>query len=273
MKTLLKVIVTSGLFLLLIVTNSARGQVIAGAIPAGGYIVDPGFNFSVVIVDDDTSGTLDLNCDNIPDMAVSLFRGLTAVDQANVVSLHVLNSAYSICAGPNSGLGKVVNYYDSGTVVDCSGSFSWQVDSLFILGNYGCLVCNGPWTINDKYFAYNDGTNIGWIKVSFDVMDAGGSLPITLRMNQYLTYCLPNSVDENSIENDFQISPNPTVDGKVNLLYKGSIAEIEVYNSIGQKVDYLLSGNELFLPETKGVYVVKIRKSNGRQLSKSVVRN
>lgn len=273
MKTSLRFKLYGIFFLLLIGANNLKAQVIAGVIPPGGYTVNPGYDFSVVMVDDDTSGTLDLNCDNIPDMEVRLVRGLTAADQPNLAFLHVINPVYSICAGSNSGIGKIVNYYDAGNAINCSGPFSWQVDTVFILGNYGCLVCNGPWTLNDKYFAYNDGVNTGWIKISFDVMDAGGSLPITLRMNEYLTYCIPNSIDENSLENDFRISPNPTVDGKINLQYKGSIAEIVVYNSIGQKVDFLLSGTELFLPETKGVYVVKIKNSSGNYLSKSVVRN
>jgi hypothetical protein len=58
------------------------------------------------------------------------------------------------------------------------------------------------------------------------------------------------------------------------LIYKlrSSIAEIEVYNSIGQKVDFQFDEKELILPEVKGVYVVKIKNSTGRYLSKSVVR-
>lgn len=261
------------LFFAILGSVSMQAQVIAGNVPLGGYAVNPNLNFSILNIYDDTTGTLDLNCDNIPDLEVQMIKGPTAIDGPNLIYLYVLNPAYSVCADTLPGIINQVNYYNAGDALNCTGSLSWGNDTIFKLGDYGCLGCFGPWTITDKYFAYTDGNQTGWLKVSFDLMDSGGPLPITFSMNEFLAYCYPNSIDENSGELNFQISPNPTVDGKINLQYKGSISEIVVYNSIGQKVDFLLSGTELFLPETKGVYVVKIKNSSGNYLSKSVVRN
>ena len=165
-----------------------------------------------------------------------------------------------------------VKYYEAGDTINCNGFYSWGNDTLYKLGDYGCLNCYGPWTVADKYFAYTDGVNVSWVKVSFDIMDGATSAPISFSMTEFLTYCNPTSVDENLNESDLVLSPNPTVDGKINIQTISSIVEIEVYNSIGQKVDFRFDEKELTLPEVKGVYIVKIKNSTGRYLSKSVVR-
>lgn len=275
MKTLLKILLPVVLVCSILQgNNSVMGQVIAGIVPSGGYVVNPNLNFTVIDIFDDTTGTLDLNCDIIPDMTIQLVKGATAIDGANSIYLYVNNPTYSICSDTVTNSLKLVNYYNSGDVLNCSGAVSWGTDTIYKLGDYGCMVCPGPWTATDKYFAYNDGLNTGWIKVSFDLIDNGGATaPITFSMNEFLTYCNPNSIDENSIENELQIGPNPTADGKINLQLKGKISDVEVYNSIGQKVDFTLEETELILPDVKGVYVVKVKNSIGRSFSKSVVRN
>ncbi len=275
MKTNQRTILSILFFFAMMAGNDfVHGQVIAGITPSSAYAVNPNLNLSVVTIDDDTTGTLDLNCDNIPDLAIQLIKGFTAVDGASSVYLYILNTDYSICADTISGMISLVKYYNDGDVIHCNGGFSWGTDTIYRLGDYGCMACQGPWTISNKYFAYNDGTSIGWMKVSFDLVDNGGTtVGVTCSMTEFISYCNPNSIDENSIDNELQIGPNPTADGKINLQYKGKISEVEVYNSIGQKVDFTLDETELILPDVKGVYVVKVKNSMGRSFSKSVVRN
>jgi hypothetical protein len=198
-------------------SNYVSGQPVAGAIPVGGYIVNPNYYFTIVNVDDDSTGTLDLNCDNVPDMAIQIIKGNTAVDGANQVLLHVYNLSYQVCADTLPNKTNKVKYYEAGDTINCNGFYSWGSDTLYKLGDYGCLNCYGPWTVADKYFAYSDGINVSWVKVSFDIMDGATSAPISFAMTEFLTYCNPTSVDENLNESDLVISPNPTVDGKINI--------------------------------------------------------
>ena len=267
----------SSIFLLILIFlagfNSSKAKVIAGDIPpGGGYIVDPRISFSVVNYDTDTTGSIDLNCDNIPDLTFKLFKGQTAYG-GNVVFLYVHNPVYSICSDTNSFGVKRINIYDLGDPLDCNMSFTYTNDTIYKLGDYGCFDCVGPWTIFEKYIAYSNGVSAGWIKVTFDLMDSGGPSAITFSSNEFLTYCNPNSVDDINGNKGFEIIPNPTTDGIVNLQYKGKINSVEVFNSIGQKVEVAVENTKLTLPNEKGIYFVRFKDEAGNLISRKVVRD
>ena len=253
--------------------NSSKAQVIAGTIPAGGYTVDPNMSFSVVNFNEDTTGSIDLNCDNIPDMTLQLYKGQTAIDGENAVFLYVHNPIYSICADTNSSSIRRINVYALADTINCNGSFAFTNDTIYKLGDYGCFGCIGPWSISEKYIAYSNGINTGWIKVTYDLMDGGTAAAITFSSNEFLTYCNPNSVDDMNGNNGFQIIPNPTTDGIVNLQYKGKINSVEVFNSIGQKVEVAVENTKLTLPNEKGIYFVRFKDEAGNLISRKVVRD
>ncbi len=252
---------------------SSKAQVIAGTIPVGGYIVDPNFNFSIVNVNEDTTGSIDLNCDNIPDLTFQLIRGETAIDGANSVFMYVHNPIYNVCSDTNSFAIKQPNYYSIGDTLNCSGSFAFTNDTIYNLGDYGCFGCIGPWSIFEKYIAYSNGVNTGWLKVTFNVMDGGGSAAITFSMNEFLIYCNPNSVDDIDNLKPFNIIPNPTTDGIVKLEYKGKINSVEVFNSVGQKVNFVFENSKIILPNEKGIYIVRIKDESGNLISRKVIRD
>ena len=114
----------------------------------------------------------------------------------NAVFLYVHNPIYSICADTNSSWIRRINIYALADTINCNGSFAFTNDTIYKLGDYGCFGCIGPWSISEKYIAYSNGVNTGWIKVTYDLMDGGTAAAITFSSNEFLTYCNPNSVDD-----------------------------------------------------------------------------
>jgi len=255
------------------VSLSSKAQVIAGTLPSGGYIINPNMNFSIANDNEDTTGAFDLNCDNIPDISFQLIRGQVSIDGANSIFLYVHNPVYSICSDTNSFSIKQVNFYSMGDIMNCTSSFGFTNDTIYKLGDYGCFGCMGPWSIFEKYIAWNDGVNTGWIKVTFDLLGSGGAAPITFSSNEYLTYCNPNAIDEMINGSGLTILPNPTMDGVLKLEYKGVIKSVDVFNSVGQKLNVVFDGAKLTLPAEKGVYILTIKDSSGKFMNRKVIRD
>ena len=85
--------------------------------------------------------------------------------------------------------------------------------------------------------------------------------------------CDPLSVkDEASIH--LSISPNPSTDGVFNFSSESNIVEIEVYNSVGQKVFYQkdISGIQTVnIGNQAGVYLINLRTTSGVVSSKRLI--
>jgi hypothetical protein len=65
---------------------------------------------------------------------------------------------------------------------------SWSADTVFMLGNFGCMDCPGPYSKSNAFVAYkNTSTSqIGWIKINFDLIPS----TITLSVPEVLSPCL-----------------------------------------------------------------------------------
>jgi hypothetical protein len=179
-------------FISLMFVSRASAQIIAGSVASGQLITDPSVNLSVTSVGSTSSGLFDLDCDSVPDMRVELHKGPTVVDGANTAYLFVLNPSFQVCADTGSGSLLMVNYYNATDTLFCMGSHDWSADSVFHLGNYGCMDCSGPNVITNKYLSYrnNSTSQVGWIKISFNLIDSGSSTaPVTLTLPEILSPC------------------------------------------------------------------------------------
>ena len=185
------------IFLLLafnfLLVESTYSQVFAGSGYSGLYISDPNVNLSVSTVGNTVSGMIDLNCDSFADIRVDLHRGATMVDAPNTAYLFVLNPAFEICGDTGLTLLRNVNYFNFGDSLICPSSSYWANDTIYKLGNFGCMDCTGPFSVSNLFIAYRNisTSQIGWIKISFDLNDPS---PIELTIPEALSPCISTSL-------------------------------------------------------------------------------
>lgn len=183
------------LFVIFFTNLTASAQLVAGDTAVGMVISNPNINLSVSVVNQTKYALLDLDCDSVADMRIELYKGPTMTDGANSASLFVLNSSYEICA--DTGALYPINYYNLGDTLICSGSKEWKSNTVYELGNYGCMDCSGPFSKNDAFISYRNTSTLvyGWIKLSFDLVDGGDiNLPITLYITEVLSPCISTEI-------------------------------------------------------------------------------
>lgn len=170
----------------------SNAQIIAGSSSAGLIISDPNINLSVSTIGNTVSDIFDLDCDSIADMRVDLYKGPTVVDGANVAYLYVLNPTFEICADTGTTTLRDVYYFNLGDTLICPDSTYWSNDTIYKLGDAGCMDCQGPFSVSNLFIAYRNisTSQIGWIKISFNLFDSGGPTPITLSIPEVLSPCL-----------------------------------------------------------------------------------
>lgn len=177
--------------------NFVHSQIIAGNTSSGLIISNPNVNFSVTSVSSNSTKLFDLNCDGNADISVELYKGPTAIDGANVATIHMLNPVFQICADTVNMQPRRIHYFNAGDAVSISDTTNWYNDANIQLGIYGCMDCQGPFSISDLFLGYrNTSTSqIGWIKISFNLIDGGSqSVPITCSIPQILSPCATTSV-------------------------------------------------------------------------------
>lgn len=185
------------LFFILVNTKVVFSQIIAGNTSPGLIISNPSVNFSVTTMFTSGIREFDLNCDGIADMSVELYKGPTAIDGANMAYLHVLNSAFQVCADTVNMQPRHVSYFNLGDTIICPANTNWYNDANIHLGNYGCMDCPGPFSSTDLFLGYKNSntSQTGWIKISFNLIDGGASVvPITLSVPEILSPCVTTSV-------------------------------------------------------------------------------
>lgn len=94
-------------------------------------------------------------------------------------------------------------------------------------------------------------------------------------LGEHICSCDPSaSTEEIGSVEELLIYPNPT-SGIINFKGTNAITEIEIYNTLGQKVVNLKNNNSaqfsLDLGSERGVYILKITFSSGSQLTKRVL--
>lgn len=261
-------------FLLCVGNQIAQSQVRAGVIPPGAYAFNPGINLTVVSVFQDTTAGVDMDCDVIPDFEFQLIRGEVAVDGTNYIFLRVNNPSFEICADTLSGTIHIADYFNVTDPIDCIDGYSWANDTIYILGEFGGFGAFGPSAVSGLYFAYRNGGQIGWMRVTFNLVDVGGINTITFSLTEYINYCNPNEIDELKNQTNLEIFPNPTSDCLVKLKFSEEINQVELYNLLGEKVKFISNNkSEILLPEARGFYFVKVSDRKGRFSIKKIVSN
>ncbi|PCI98529.1 MAG: hypothetical protein COB15_05710 [Flavobacteriales bacterium] len=229
---------------------SLSAQIIAGDTALGQVISDPLVNLTITSVYEIQYSLIDLDCDSVADIKLELYKSSTAIDGANTAYLKVLNPLFEICADTfdTYGYAKTVNYYNETDTLFCLDSADWQNDTIYRLGDYGCVGCIGPWSVDSNYVTYkNTATGQqGWIKLSFDLYDAGGfGLPITLSVPEVLSPCvntaLPDPVYNDTISDTISVTCGIfTFDAIINPVscYGNCDGSIEIINLTGGTSPY-----------------------------------
>lgn len=188
----------TSLFLLLLIANIniVFSQIVAGSPSSGLIISNPSVNFSVATVMASSTRSIDLNCDGTADMSFELYKGPTAIDGANMASVHVLNQVFQVCADTVNYPPRKVHYFNAGDTVMISANTNWYNDPNIELGLCGCMDCVGPCLVNNLFIGYrnNNTSQIGWIKLSFNLNDGGSSSPISLSSPEVLSPCVNTAI-------------------------------------------------------------------------------
>ena len=171
----------------------SNAQIIAGSPSAGLIISNPNINLSVSTVGNTVSGIFDIDCDSIADMRVDLYKGPTAIDGANMAYLYVLNPLFEICADTGTTTLRDVYYFNLGDTLICPDSTYWSNDTIYKLGDAGCMDCQGPYSVSNLFIAYRNisTSQIGWIKISFSLFDPSPILSIPEILSPCLNTELP----------------------------------------------------------------------------------
>lgn len=252
--------------------HNLTAQIItAGSIPSGMYTNNPNVNVSVTICGTDDSASFDINCDNIADMQIKLHKGYTVVDGANSALLFVLNDTIEMSkdTGNFSGWNGILHYYNFGDTLTPAAASLWSTDTLYQFGYCGCMGCVGPCSENNMYIAYRKASQIGWIKISFNLSDMGScTVPITVSIPSVLAPCSSIGVEQLANKTKVHINPNPfsaeTVLRTDNLLHN---ATLTVDNCFGQTVKQIknINGHTVLRSRenlASGLYFFRLKENN-----------
>lgn len=191
------------LFAILFANVTTSAQLIAGDTAIGQVISNPNINLSVATMNQTKYALIDLDCDSIADMRIELYKGPTMIDGANYATLWVLNPIFEVCADTSYVFGvSPIKYYNLGDTLICTGNNDWLNDTIYNLGNYGCMDCPGPTNINNAFISYKNTltSQLGWIKISFDLNDGGViTIPITLSISEILSPCTTTELPDPNI--------------------------------------------------------------------------
>jgi hypothetical protein len=260
---------------------TSHAQITADSVPSGMYAVNPYISLSVSPCGSFDSSYVDLNCDQVPDMTLILYKSYTMIDGSNMLYLRILDHAYEICkdtAGMFSSFYGRPHYYNAGDPLVCPVNAEWANDSIYEFGDYGCMDCTGPNSENNVYIAYRKLGQVRWMKVSFYLSDLGScTFTITASINLILSPCMSSGIQSSSDPSAFYVSPNPfssqTIINTNRPLHDGTLT---VYNAFGQVVKQMnnLEGQTITfqrdnLPE--GVYFIRLEDDDIISVNKIVI--
>lgn len=244
-------------------------QMTAGSTPNGMCIINPLINLSVDVVFEEDTASFDIDGDGVNDLRIRLYKGATIVDGASSVVMYQLNSSVEICS--DTGFFAMANYYNLDDTLSCAITDEWNMNFPSPLGNYGCFLCFGPSLITDSYIAFRLDSVITWIKISFDIDDSEAEL--TASISEVLTVCTVNSIGKMKHKGEFNVFPNPVSDRMISIECAESVLSVEVFNMMGQRVTIpAIADNQIELPESKGMYMVKVYGENGGYWQRKVLR-
>jgi len=274
----MKNLITKAIYLLLVLNLNGSiqpifSQVIAGSVPNGTSIIQNVVDLSIIEDEKDTTTYLDIDGDGSQDIKIWFLKGYPPTDASNFVSLYVLNNSFSFCI--NSGQPGKTSLYELGDTL-CTTGHEWGVDSFYIIGCYGGWTCTGDTSsINDKYLAYkkNASGEIGWIRVSMSLYSGIEPRTITFKITELLALYLGTGINNLKDQIEFNVIPNPTLDGRFEIRCSEIFSKIEVFNAAGQLLkSYPANIHDLKLAESKGLYIVRIKDEKGLSGSQKIIR-
>ena len=254
-------------------TQSLFSQVTAGSVPTGTSILYNVVDLSIDEVNEDTTTYIDIDGDGSPDIKIWFIKGDLTVDGTHEVTFFTIDNSFSFCVSP--GQPRKTILYELGDTL-CNTLYEWGVDSV---NNVGCM---GGWfcpidtsSVHDKYLAYrkNATGEIGWIKISMSLYSGWDQDTITFKIDELLVLYLGSSTKNVKDQVDFDAVPNPTLDGIFEVRYPEKISSIELFTPAGQLIkSYLPNDALLILPESKGLYILRVKDESGRIGIQKIVR-
>lgn len=259
--------------MLCISTYSLFSQVTAGSVPTGTSIIYNIVDLSIDEVNEDTITYIDIDGDGFQDIKIWFMKGDLEVDGAHEVIFFTIDNLFSLCV--NLGLPRKTTLYEFGDTL-CTTNHEWGADSIYEVGCMGGWFCPiDTSSIRDKYLAYrkNATGEIGWIKVSMSLYSGWDNDTITFKIDELLVLYLQSGTNNVKDQIDFDVVPNPTVDGIVEVRFPGKLSIIELFTPAGQLIkSYLPNDTVLILPESKGLYILRIKDEKGMIGIQKIVR-
>jgi hypothetical protein len=269
MKTFFSLVVV----ILSCTTKPLFSQITAGSVPPGTSIVHNIVTLSLSEVGRDTITYFDIDGDASQDIKVLFMKENPEVDGSNSVSFFTINNAFSLCI--NSGQPGKAAWYEFGDTL-CTTNHEWGVDSLYSVGCFGGWFCPlDTSSANNKYLAYrkNATGEVGWIKISMSLYAFNDSRTITFNIDELLVPYLASGIPNEKNQIKFDMVPNPTADGIIEIRCPKKISSIELFNPAGQLIQsYLTNDTAIKLPEDKGLYIVRIKDEKGWMGIQKIVR-
>ena len=113
----------------------------------------------------------------------------------------------------------------------------------------------------------------GWIKVSMSLYSQQDQIPVTFTIHQMLVLFLGSSSYDATDSRLFNVVPNPTLDGHFVIHSNSEIIGVEIFNLSGQCLTtYHDMQKEYFLPDGKGVFIVRAMDMEGNYLVRKILR-
>jgi hypothetical protein len=201
-------------------------------------------------------------------MRAVLVRGEPAIDAPNVARLERLDPDLELCK--DLATYERPQYHPYGQALDCTGAFTWQSDSINVLGDFGTFTAIGPVVIDTLYVAYRKGgTQVGWVQVSFIL---NNSLSVSLQIHRVLEYCNSTGTGELA-DGTTMLVPNPTDGTEIRVEGPGELRSITVFDATGREV-FRHRGTQRTLPapDHAGSYVVRFEHLDGHWTTARLLR-
>lgn len=248
---------------LVILCKPLAAQLTAGGVPPGGTVLQTNINLALSVPNTTDSASLELDCDDAPDAWAVLHRDMPEVDGTNWAALHVVDDDIEVCVDLLSGFSQRPKYHLFGEPLDCGANFSWQPVSELYLGDYGGFLMTGPFGIEDQYIAYRRNSQVGWIKLSFQ-LDIS---TIALHVPELLPLCpITVGIWEGTGPDGFSLFPNPGNGTVIHVAAMAPLDRIEVFDATGRLLErHAGAVRTIPAPAMPGTYLVRATQTDGQR--------
>jgi hypothetical protein len=133
------------------------------------------------------------------------------------------------------------HYFNAGDALIPPVNSMWGSDTLYQFGDYGCMMCGGPYSQSNMYVAFRKAGQTSWMKVSFSLPDAGSCVTlITFDVHLVLSPCIGSGISENENSVSVAATPNPFSDAMtISCSAPVSNGTLTLYDSKGEMVSQM----------------------------------